>query len=251
MFNNLIAFVIPALAGIYVDSLFNSLHQIFSHWQLILLWGIICLMENLAPRDFFEKHKKPLLLFLLGLIFLGIGALSIKMLLFSGPQIEIDQGAVKSNSINAESPQENLLIIEAAGAVIKPGIYELPIGSRINDLLVLAGGLSGEADRDWLSKNINLAQKLSDGQKIYIPKNGEVGGVKIDAGNEVGSGKLEARININTATASELDTLWGVGEVTVQKIIAGRPFQKPEDLLYKKIVKSNVWEKIKDLVTVY
>jgi competence protein ComEA len=130
--------------------------------------------------------------------------------------------------------------------VQKPGVYELKSGSRINDLLILAGGLSAEASREWVSQNMNLAQKLTDGAKVYIP-------VKPETRNSQLANRqtANAKININTASASQLDTLWGIGPATAQKVISGRPYQAIEELLTRKIVKSNVWEAIRDKITVY
>jgi len=100
-----------------------------------------------------------------------------------------------------------------------------------------------------------MAAKLQDGAKIFVPGKGEIesGGNSSaggKAGSETGSVKLD-KININTASEAELDTLWGIGPATAKKIIKGRPYQRPEELLEKKIVNKNIWEKIKDLITVY
>jgi len=135
------------------------------------------------------------------------------------------------------------LVVEISGEIQKPGVYNLTSGSRINDLLIAAGGLSVNADRDWVVKNVNLAQKLTDGAKIFIPAVGE--------NSQTDNQAVEGKININTASEAELDMLWGIGPATAQKVISGRPYQKTEDLLNKKIVKTNVWEEIKDKISVY
>ncbi len=148
------------------------------------------------------------------------------------------------------SQEENagILKVDIEGAVLKPGVYELTPGSRISDLLIKAGGLTAEADREWVSKNLNLAAKLTDGGKVYIPKAGEtkVLGTAAKGGVETGSA-----ININNATLSELDKLPGVGPVTAQKIIDGRPYQTVEELLSRKIVGQSTFEKIKGSLSVY
>ena len=200
--------------------------------------------------SFFEKYKFPLILGLIGLIFLGAGVLIFKIFLENEPKVEISSESNLTGEISSEFPQK--ITVDIAGAVLKPGLYELPVGSRINDLLILAGGLSAQADRDWVAKNLNLAQKLVDGTKIYVPRKGEVGGEKVEVGREVGSeGWDEVKININTASQKELETLWGIGPATAEKIIAGRPYQNINELVTKKIVKSNVWEAIKDKISVY
>lgn len=189
--------------------------------------------------DIFQKYKLPLIFALFGLIFLGAGILVFKIF-FS------DQPTVKISEISRELPPK--IFIDIQGAVQKPGLYELSFGSRVNDLLVVSGGLSAKADRVWVSRNINLAQKLQDGVKIYIPTQGETKGEI----SEISSMSKElGKININTASQSQLESLWGVGSVTAQKIIENRPYQKTEELLSKKIVKSNVWQAIKDKITVF
>jgi len=195
--------------------------------------------RKLNYEDFLEKNKLILSFLVGGLILVGLGLTGFKIWQFEKePEIEI-----LGESEETKTEDEKKILIEIAGEVIKPGIYELILGNRINDLLTVAGGLSAQADREWVEKNINLAQKLVDGAKIYIPSK-----VK----SQISNGKSEEnKININTASLTELDSLWGIGEATAKNIIAGRPYQKSEELLDKKIIKNNVWEKIKDLITVF
>ena len=211
-------------------------------------------------EEFLEGNKLTVGIFLLGVILLGLGVLGFKIFNFSAgqPKVEIlgETDPTAGGSLSPSNyPLNSSITVEAAGEVQKPGVYELPQGSRINDLLVLAGGLSAEADRDWVEKNINMAARLQDGVKIYVPSRSEKSEVRsgpsfveTSAGK---SGVVADKININTASEAELDTLWGIGPATAKKIIEGRPYQRTEELLEKKIVKSNVWEEIKDKITVY
>ncbi len=137
--------------------------------------------------------------------------------------------------------------VDIEGAVQRPGIYEIPNDSRIQDVLITAGGLLAKADRTTMSKTINLAQRLFDGQKIYFPEVGETV-VNVTAGSS--SQSNSATININTASESDLDTLAGVGPVTAKKIISGRPYQNISDLITKHLVGQSVYDKIKDTITV-
>ncbi len=115
---------------------------------------------------------------------------------------------VESEEISENSESEKInktIFIDIAGEVVNPGLYELAEGSRVNDAIMLAGGLTEDADLI----DINRAYILSDGLKIVIPS-------KNDTVNSVQGSR---KININLATASELCTLDGIGESTAQKII--------------------------------
>jgi len=205
-------------------------------------------MENL-PKDQFsleeiwERYKLPIVLGLVGLILVGIGTLSVLLLGQKETAIEI---------LPAEEVAEKATIfVDLQGAVEKPGVYELSGDSRLNDLLILAGGLSASADREWVERNLNLAQKLVDGGKLYVPRESER--VKEQESEKVAgsSAVVAGRININSAPASELDSLWGIGEKRAQAIIEGRPYQSIEELLNRKIIPQNVYERIKDEISVY
>ncbi|MEK7622872.1 MAG: helix-hairpin-helix domain-containing protein [Patescibacteria group bacterium] len=141
--------------------------------------------------------------------------------------------------------------VDVGGAVEKPGLYSLPGDSRQADALTAAGGLGEKADREWVEKNLNLAQKLVDGAKIYIPERGETDSNKDSPRSSLQGESLQGRININTAGSAELDTLYGVGPATAEKIIQNRPYGAVEELLSKKAVKSNVYESIKNQITVF
>jgi len=156
------------------------------------------------------------------------------------------------------------IFVDVSGAVEKPGMYKLEGKARINDALMAAGGLSENADREWFEKNINLAAKLADGVKIYIPTRDEISGsTNFQAQNppigETGSKQtgevigvnVGDKVNVNTASSAELDELWGIGPVTAEKVINGRPYGSVEELLTKKVLKSNVYERNKDKLVVY
>ena len=90
----------------------------------------------------------------------------------------------EDGSGSAGEKAEVEMVVDVAGAVETPGVYKLGMGSRIVDALAAAGGLSGQADRDFLSKTINLSQLVTDGMKIYVTpireekgRKGEIGGL--------------------------------------------------------------------------
>lgn len=137
--------------------------------------------------------------------------------------------------------------VDVQGGVVRPGVYSLREGDRVKDALIAAGGLGGQADREAVAKYINLAEKIKDGTKLYIPVLGESEQKNQEDGQV--QGLSTGRVNINTATKSELDQLKGVGEARAQTIIEGRPYQTIDEV--KKVLPSNVYEQIKDMITVY
>lgn len=174
---------------------------------------------------------------------------------FSGETFQIahvQTVAPESLSASGDAQEEAavpVIAIHVSGAVLNPGVYELPEGSRANDAIEAAGGASEDAVPDAL----NLARVLSDGEQIIVPtveeqerlEEAAVAGQTLDAGGKV---------NINTATVEQLDSLPGVGESTAQKIIADReengPFGSPEDLKRVSGIGDKKYEDLADLITV-
>jgi len=187
---------------------------------------------------FLRKNIVVVLLGLLGLMFLGIGLIQ-----FLTPQQKIEVlSAVDTEALKDHEKVVSSLVIDIAGAVKSPGVYEFPEGSRIKDAIMKAGGFAEDADRARISQELNLAQALQDGVKVYIPK---VGDTKAQSTATTG------KVNINTASDTELEALPGVGSKTVEKIVSGRPYAKIEELLAKKIVGQATFEKVKDSISVY
>ena len=139
------------------------------------------------------------------------------------------------------------IYVHICGAVINPGVYQVPAGTRVYQALELAGGSSNDA---YLS-GINLADKLADGQKVYIPAEGEnaEGILSIDSG-----GVQSVMININTASEAELMTLPGIGQSRAKDIINYRVkngvFEYIDDIMKVSGIKEAAFEKIKDLIKV-
>ena len=139
------------------------------------------------------------------------------------------------------------IYVHICGAVINPGVYQVPAGTRVYQALELAGGSSDDA---YLS-GINLADKLADGQKVYIPSEGEhaEGILSIDSGDV-----QSVMININTASEAELMTLPGIGQSRAKDIINYRVkngfFESIDDIMKVSGIKEAAFEKIKDLIKV-
>ncbi|HQF36937.1 MAG TPA: helix-hairpin-helix domain-containing protein [Candidatus Dojkabacteria bacterium] len=153
-----------------------------------------------------------------------------------------------SETTESVSEQDRYVYIDVAGAVNIPGVITLPVDSIVNDAISEAGGFSSEYDKSYVDKNINLAEKVTDGQKIYVPYKGEVVVEQVNL-NDVGSpnGGL---VNINTASLSELDSLPSIGPVTAQAIIDGRPYKKIEELLEITGIGESTFDKIKEKIRI-
>lgn len=158
-----------------------------------------------------------------------------------------DLNTTQVEIIEADDGLGTEIWVDVQGGVVRPGVYSLREGDRVKDALIAAGGLGGQADREAVAKYINLAEKIKDGTKLYIPVLGESEQENREDGQV--QGLSTGRVNINTATKSELDQLKGVGEARAQTIIEGRPYQTVEEV--KKVLPSNVYEQIKDEISVY
>ncbi len=148
------------------------------------------------------------------------------------------------------------LYVDVAGAVTNPGVYRLAAGSRVQDAIIQAGGFREDIiDKNFVARELNLAAKLTDGQKIYILHQGEdrtkvqtvLGAITSSSGNGQTTG---GKVNLNTASSSQLEALSGVGTVTAKKIIDNRPYTSLQDLLVKKVIGQSVYTKIQNDVTV-
>ena len=175
---------------------------------------------------------------------------------------DADGSDEESDADGADSDEAtDTIVVHVDGAVVSPGVYELPAGSRANDAVEAAGGLLAEAD----TSGINLAAELSDGEKLYVPAEGEdtsdvVTGTTSATGSSTSSSSSDsssgsdALININTATEEELCELPGIGEVTAANIVADREangdFTSIEDIMRVSGIGEAKFAAIEDLICV-
>jgi competence protein ComEA len=185
----------------------------------------------------------------IGLVIVAlVGSIAVVFALYqafdqrSGPPIVIEDAA-------ARLP----LVVDIRGEIETPGVYELSPGARLQDAIAAAGGLTEQADLSM----VNLARRLRDGELIVVvavPVPGSTPIVTLaDAGDAAGADESRRRININTATAAELEALPGVGEVIAARIVAFReqtgPFRSVDDLIHVEGISDRAIDKIRELVT--
>ncbi len=193
------------------------------------------------PSDFFDRDHR-LNFLILGIFFAGLFVLALGAGLFFFKNQKSDDIQIISAPLQpSDSAQGSAgqAVVDVGGAVVNPGIYKLSSNLRVNDAIGAAGGLASGAD----TSKMNLAAKIGDGQKIYVPtKSGQVtSGQSLEPSQSL--------ININSATEAELDSLPGVGPVTANKIITSRPYSSLDELLAKKAVPASVFAKIKGMIT--
>ena len=205
----------------------------------------------------FTKKERVVILILV-VIVIVIGSINIfKKNLLSQDNYGYNQNLVENSDTPTEqdidtSEGTTTIMVHISGQVYKPGLVELESGSRVVDAVNKAGGLKEDADLD----RINLAKKLADEEKIYVPKVGEntdnVSDISIAEGSSIG-GNTDGKIDINNATKEELISLPGIGEVIAGRIIDYRKnnrFKTIEDIKNVSGIGSKKYEGIKDLIKV-
>jgi competence protein ComEA len=142
-----------------------------------------------------------------------------------------------------------VLVVQAAGAVARPGVYRVRAGSRVTDLVAAAGGPAAGADLDALA----LAARLIDGQRVHVPRHGEVVPASTPPGGSAPPSP-EAPLDLNTATADQLDALPGIGPATAAAIVGYRerdgPFRAVDDLLEVRGIGPAKLDAVRELVRV-
>ena len=210
---------------------------------------------------------------------LAVAAFAVAATGSTGGGVTVDSAAAivagsARPSGGSAAPLAGDLVVDVQGAVLRPGVHHLHAGSRVADAIAAAGGYGPRVDADRAGRELNLAAQLHDGDRVLVPSRDDppgsgVGGSAGGSGGGSGGGSTGggggsggsggsgggpgALVDLNHATASELDALPGVGPVTAQKIIAARdeqPFATIEAVRDRKVIGAAAFDKLKDLVTV-
>ncbi|MEI7653533.1 MAG: SLBB domain-containing protein [bacterium] len=151
------------------------------------------------------------------------------------------------------------IYVDVSGAVQNPDMYKLPVNSRLDSSIKMAGGLSESADRGFFARNFNLSSIIGDQQKIHVPSILETSrslyiertkvvsaysqGEK-SSPNTSGEAPISRKISINNSSSLEIESLKGVGKITAERIISSRPYETLDDLVIKGILKKSLFEAI-------
>lgn len=196
------------------------------------------------------KDKKALLRILSVILILFV-AVILRIHDENKADITIETAETENETEYSEenNAQPAVFFVDIGGAVAKPGVYQVSKDTRLFEVIDMAGGLTEDADAD----HVNRASFVEDGQKIIIPVKGSDGTIDAETESEISSASDTGLININTATADELKTLSGIGDVMAERIIAYRSektFKNKEDLMSVEGIGNKTYEKIKDNITI-
>lgn len=161
---------------------------------------------------------------------------------------------------SGEDTLKENVIVDISGAVQRPGLYKVEPTLRVGELVSIAGGFSTNASAIWISRNLNLAQEISNAQKFYIPfewdthteESYTVIPLKSSStGTSTGTSETTGgtAINVNTASIEDLDELPGIGPVSAQKIVDNRSYLDLEEFKEKSGLGESTVEKIEDLIS--
>jgi competence protein ComEA len=213
-------------------------------------FGCFVVLQSLRNKEGSQGMKngiqEKLILGLLALLLVGGGFW--RAVQHKDPGFDSLQAGFTRQSHGETDPEEIealMITVHLVGAVAEPGVYHLPAGSRVYELLEMCGGLAGDAD----SESLNQARPLFDGEQIYVGTIGD------QAGNGPAVTPEGGKININRADVSELMSLPGIGEVRAKQIVEYRDnnglFTDPRELMDVSGIGEKTFTNLVDLITIY
>lgn len=219
--------------------------------------GFLDEVDSLRAKGGLSAPSMPLVI--------GLGVVAVVVALVAGyfalgsvfqPGIVVESGDQAGTSQDdAEEDQdaesaETFLYVHVTGAVTKPGLYEMPQGSRVKDAVDAAGGFSKDAQQE----SVNLARLLSDGEQVVVASKSAAAPSSSSASSSPSTSAQGGKVNINSANAEQLMEIDGIGEATAAKIIAYReengPFKSIEDIKDVSGIGDKKFESMKDSITV-
>jgi competence protein ComEA len=175
-------------------------------------------------------------------------------------EVVVDGGTNLPGASVGSSPDSSpavlggVLVVEIVGAVVDPGVYRLPAGSRVGDLVAAAGGYGARVDTARAERDLNQAALLRDGDQVRVPSRDDPDVAAVESGEPPsGAGAGDGLVDLNQATAAELDALPGIGPVTIEKIFAAReeaPFASIDDLRTRGLLGEKTFERIRESLVV-
>ena len=192
---------------------------------------------------------KKTLIKILSVALILIAALILRIHDENKADITIETTDTAAEEIEYSTVRTQPIFVDIGGAVKNPGVYQVSEDTRLFQVIEMAGGLSEEADAD----HVNRASFVEDGQKIIIPVKGSENNDGLTSADTAPSSADTGLININTASADELKSLSGIGDVTAEKIIeyrSSKAFKSKEDIMSVDGIGSKTFEKIQDDITV-
>ncbi len=184
-----------------------------------------------------------------------VGGLAVVVAIGSVGDAADGPGAIMTAGASAEDVASvGEIVVDVEGAVRSPGVYRLGTAARVRDAIGAAGGFSPRVDTERVARELNLAATLADGVQVRVPSRDDPAGATGGSSPTSGSGPAAGtRINLNSATQAELESLPGIGPVTAGKIIAARsstPFRTIEELRERGLVGQKTFDSLKALITV-
>jgi len=179
------------------------------------------------------------------------GVVGCVTLLYGGYVLMVERASVPVCSLDLLNQQEDILraqqpqlTVEVTGAVKNTGVWQFQRGQRIGEAIEKAGGFAETADRKFIAKSLNLAEELTEGQKVYIPSLQENANT-VSTQDSQTHGSSSGLISVNSASPEQLQTLSGIGETRAESIIQNRPYTSLSELVEKKVLSTSLLEDLK------
>ena len=226
------------------------------------------ILEKLGTKKTLKKKKLldwKLILFIIlavvGLLAIASGlyflvSISNEMAFIKTASIKISSEVAPNASSSTQLASASQIYVDLAGAIKNPGLYSLDSGSRLATVIKKAGGFSDQADQEYVAKELNLAEKLQDGDKIYIISKREkeyeqtaqefCGQFFAQLDSNQSQLDSQQLVSINQASIEDLQSLDGIGEKRAEDIVENRPYQQISDLISNQVLTETIFNNIQN-----